>query len=231
MAKATSTNETPKQTVEGVTDSPYLLNTTLKFPEDYKGPLKNEGLKVVLNRESLELFQDIFAELCHARDLPHKDEDISVSDALTLVILAEDRRINEPRGVTLMTGEQAAKRAKSHYATLRRDAEHQAYILAMTWENPDIDREPLPYNDQNETAFSIPKEKISWLKGRTFDLPPVRHDLSNPYERRFKQISDILIEAGPIFRAQVDSLLKNDLANKLREAGLGEPVDPDGFPA
>jgi len=234
--------KTTRQTQGSQNEQAHILDTVLPFPDDYEGPLAEQGLRVILNRKSLEIVRKAYDELIVSRRIPDEDEDISVTDVITLYILDQDKRMNYTDSTQQLTGEEAAYKASRYYHRLRREAQQHAYIIGMTYKGNDIERPPAPYDadgedvmtklfktsSDDESLSDDDGEVINWL-AQDYEMPRLKYDLRNPFERRLKQMIDIFTEAGPMFYARLNSLLQNDLAKNLREMGLGEDVDEAGF--
>lgn len=234
-----------RTTVRAQADIPEntaVIDTVLEFPEKYEGPLAGQGLRVLLNRKSLEITRKAFDEFIVARRIPDEDDDVSVTDVITLYILDQDKRMNYSASEQQLTGEEAAYKASRYYKRLRREATQHAYLLGMTYKGNDITRPPAPYDEggddvmmrifktseEGDSLADDGGEIIGWLS-QDYDMPRPRYDLRNPYERRLKQLIDLFVDAGPDFYAGMNSLLQNDLAAKLKEMGLGEEIDEAGF--
>jgi hypothetical protein len=190
-----------------------IIDVTLELPENVVEPRQ---FRIVLNRKAIETSRKATDELRRSRRLPLDPDNVSLADPLALVVLAQNNNI---------TGEEAVSIASSAYLNQLEEVRREAMIIGMTMLT-ETSRKPTPYASENITELD--EDTPSWLADEV-KLPPVNKDLNNRYEARLKVIYDILEEAGPFFTARFESILNNDLADKLREMGVGKDVDEMGF--
>ena len=213
-----------------------VLDEMLALPEDYQhlcsayqedGETKEGYLRFILNRDVIEMIQDIGDELESSRDLPVNAFDISISDNIVVKYLRADEHISP---------EEAIRKARGWYSRQKQQVRNDAIFIGLTYLN-ELNVAPTPYKE-DEVAFAVQRTIESKGKARTLPAwmektketkisDPVR-DLNNPYESRLKQLYDMTQMLGATWVVKFLSVVQNGMAKTIR---LLEPTDDAGFPS
>ncbi|APU89036.1 hypothetical protein Rctr85_007 [Virus Rctr85] len=195
------------------TDRVKVIDVTLDLPDSVTEPRQ---MRIVMDRQAIETARKATDEFTISRRLPLDSENVSVSDPLALLILAQNKDIS---------GSDAAYKAGRTYERWVDEARREALVVAMTM-HTETTREPSPYEEGWDADDD--DDTPAWLRDDV-KLPKPERNLANRYEARLKVIYDILDEAGPLFTAKFNDILNDDLAVKLREMGVGSTTDEAGF--
>lgn len=186
------------EAVEGV-EAPVVINgTTHEFG----------GIHILLNKRSMELYRRSLDGLIVSRRIPLSDDQVGVTDPLVVLLTTQDDTTEDP-----------VYAVQQHYRSQRDQVNEHAYILAVTRTNK-LMNEPRPYDD-------IESEFEDWEEG-TFSLPPATRNLNNKYERRLKQIFDLVEDAGVMFNAKFERAIEEAVL-ELYKWARSQNTDEDGF--
>lgn len=220
MAKTKS--QQPAQTAD-------VVDELIPLPEEHQHLCtaetdegESEGyLRIVLNREVLDIMQDIVDELELSRELPVNARDVSVADPVVVKILQSEK----------MDVRDAIEKAVGWYQRQKQQVSNDALIVALTLYN-EINIVPTPYRP-GETAFSV-RDTAShrrtlpkWMHSRaSVEIPLPERRLTNTYEMRLKQVYDLSNACGAVWALQFRAAFERGIANTIQ---LIEPRDDAGF--
>jgi len=169
--------------------NPTLIDTFVPFPIPMEGmentvteEYPNGGFRLKLDRAVVELYNLVKAELCLARRVPVHPKSVRIDDPLYAYIKLA--RKDEPNALSLV---------QEHYAHLLDEISTDAWriaLVAYSADTQDFAREPRPYGKPVEARTM----GFAWLE-QVVPMPPVEYNLANRFERRLKQISDVIEDA------------------------------------
>ena len=203
-----------------------LVNVNLVVPPETAKKYGTENLNLQLNAPVIEYGRRFVDELKLSRRIPNDPSDITMADPLALWILSTEPNLD---------GAAVLHKAEHYYGLYLIDVQREAFVLAMAMFNEAPLLEPEPYPTEERKEILRDKGGVpSWL-AQIPEVPPVNKPLEHQYERRLKQIMDLLEAGGkedPLFLASFNRVINNDLTKKLREMGVSasEPTDDDNFP-
>lgn len=180
-------------------------------------------IRLMLNRDVLDIMQDIVDELELSRQLPVEAREIQMTDPVVVQILQKEA-ITDIRD--------AHEKAVGWYNRQKKQVQNDALIIALTLYN-EFNIVPVPYKS-GEIAFSVrestdQRRKLpAWMENRAAtQIPLPERRLSNMYEMRLKQIYDISKACGSIWALSLGRAFEEGIAKTIR---LLEPRDDAGFP-
>lgn len=208
-----------------------VVDELIELPEEYAHLCvaeTDEGdkpgyLRMVLNRDVLDIMQDIVDELELSRELPVSARDTVVGDPVVVKILQSEK----------LEVREALEKAVGWYQRQKQQASNDALIIALTLYN-EFNIAPVPYK-AGEVAFSVRDSENQkrtlpkWMQQRgNLQIPVPERRLNNMYELRLKQLFDISNMCGAIWALQLRAAFEKGVANTIR---LIEPRDDAGFPS
>jgi hypothetical protein len=203
-----------------------LINVDFTVPPNTAKKFGIEKLNLQLNAPVIEQARVFVDELKLARSLPNDPGDITLADPLAIFIMSVEPELE---------GSDVLKKAEFYYQQYIADVNRESFILAMTMFNDDIAVDPEEYVSEERKETLRGKGGVPIWLSKIPEVPKPKRRIFHKYERRLKQILDLLNQGGqedPIFLASFNRVINNDLTSKMRELGVSvnEPVDADGFP-
>ena len=213
-----SANDTPKPDSKPTA----LVDISLPLPDDKKHLTSDGNLYLLFNSSVIELSSHITTALQMSRNLPADPNAITFLDPVTLLFIDKYPEL---------TGTQCRRQAIHYYETEERQCTDHAMIIALT-DNNELKKEATPYEPGDlayrNTSTKWQEKVPSWrAKEEEYIVPPPDRNMSNRYERRLKQLLDLLADAGIVFMAEFFENVNNNIATMLREGGVD--TDKDGF--
>lgn len=212
-----------------------VVDELIELPDEQKHlctALTDEGekpgfMRMLLNRDVLDIMQDIVDEIEMSRELPVSVREVNVGDPITLKILQSDKSLE---------ARDAIAKAAGYYARQKQQVQNDALMVALTLYN-ELNIVPTPYKE-GQIAFSVSGEDTTrsrklpdWMKAReSVELPTPERRLDNPkgYEVRLKQVYDMASACGTIWGLELRNYFEKGIAKAVR---LAEPRDDANFPA
>lgn len=207
-------------------ESRDLVNIDLAVPPETAKKFGIESLNLQLNAPVIEYGRRFVDEFKLSRRIPNNPGDITLADPLALWVLSTEPNLD---------GADILHKAEHYYGLYLIDAQREAFVLAMAMFNDAELLEPQPYPTEERKEILREKGGVPTWLAKIPEVPPVNKPLDHQYERRLKQILDLLETGGeedPRFLASFNRVINNDLTKKLREMGVSasEPTDDDNFP-
>lgn len=221
-----------------------VINERLNLPEgktelcsahEDDGSKTPGQIRFILNREVLDLYGDIIDDLEMSRQLPDAAHpaNIQITDPVVVFLLQNDPDIrNEPEETMAQL---AREKAAGWYTKQKAQVASDAIFIAISMYN-ELNVVPIPYKD-GEIAWSVvdgeegarsrARSLPSWLAEKAhYEIPLPERRLSNLYERRLKQLYQIVEACGVTWSAQFRVVYEKGIAKMV---ALSEPRDDRGF--
>lgn len=198
-------------------------------------------IRFLLNKDVMDLYRDAVDDLENSRGLPDNAHagNIQVSDPVVLFLAQNDPEILvEPEDTKAQL---AREKASGWYERQKSQVASDAIFVAITYYN-DLDKIiTLPYKE-GEISLVFPvvdggevgeTEKSgrplpNWLRKKSsYQIPLPERRLGNEYERRLKQLYQLVEMCGPVWTAQFRRLFEKGIVKMVQ---LAEPRDTAGFP-
>jgi hypothetical protein len=193
-------------------------NTTQKLI-DVRIPIPNDTEKtfhIELSAKTMNRAKKIIDELILARHIPYDPDAISIGDPLALII-------SQMKGKRDRAGDNAVLEASETYKRWMRDAQSDGFTVAMTASN-ELTNEPTAY-----VKDAVEDDEPAWLvEAAKTNIPEPTKNLSNPYERRLKQVEDYVNSFDATFQMSVASAINNAFAAAVQLVEADES-DEDNF--
>jgi hypothetical protein len=191
----------------------YFVDVSLPVPAAAQHLILDPVLKLRYGTKSIPLIQMASSSLLVSRRLLEGDS-ISGGHGYVLALGRMKKNLNR-------TSKELQRDVQQMYEGWKRDLQSDVITLTMFAENKLLN-EATPYDESDEDD----KPQYDWLE-QDIALPEPPRDLTNPYEKRLKQIIDFLTVCGYEFGKEVENAINEGILAAIR--GLGAETDDAGF--
>lgn len=203
-----------------------FIDEAIPLPDSAKHMTSDGLLYIKFGQGAIELISEISSELINARRLPINPDEVSFADPVALIInnTKKDWSSDTDEG----RAQELLNETRNYYRRQHQVISSDAMQIALTDNNEfTVKAKPFP-EEEKEDLSNVPSWRRDKAKVR---VPEPEKKLTNIYEHRLKQLSDIIEEAGFEFEFTFSQKIQGAMAAALRAIDEGESgdIDPDGF--